>query len=89
LYVWLYRIGLVPNLMNSQPMKVTFVRDHFPNQGGGYTSQEQAAFPLDQAVTLVARGIAVFSDPADLEASHGRIDDLVNLAIAILAPQSR
>jgi hypothetical protein len=55
--------------MNSQLLKVTFVRDYSPNQGAGYNGQEEAAFALAEAVKLVALGVAVFSDPADLEAN--------------------
>lgn len=46
---------------------VTFIRDHYANTGAGYHSQEEAAFRLEDAIALVARGFAKFSDPADLE----------------------
>jgi hypothetical protein len=55
-------------------IKITFLKDHFPNQGAGYTGQEEAAFPIAQAVELVAKKIARFSDPADLETHREAVE---------------
>jgi hypothetical protein len=55
-------------------VKVTFVRDWFPNQGAGYTGQEEAAFRLEDAIALVVKGIAKFSDPANLETHREAVE---------------
>jgi hypothetical protein len=60
--------------MDTQLFKVTFVRAHSPSQGSGYNAQEEAAFPLDQAVVLIAKGVAEFSDPADFEANRKAVE---------------
>lgn len=43
-------------------LKITYAKDH-----DGYAANEEAAWPLEQAAQLVAKGVARFNDPADTE----------------------
>jgi hypothetical protein len=52
-----------------QVVNVVFVKDYSADSGTEYAKHEQVALPLDQANSLVHRGVAEFSDPP-LSALH-------------------
>lgn len=54
--------------------KIIFLQDYTERGQDNYASQEEAAFSLGDAIALVAKGVAVFSDPADLEANRVAVD---------------
>jgi len=60
--------------MSSEVLKVMFVKQSYRS----YQVNEEAAFPLRTAVWLVGRGIARFSDPADLETHAAEVAKAAN-----------
>jgi len=63
-----------PRLVARRLHEVFFIRDHFAGTGAGYPQGDKAAFRLEAAIELVARGVAEFSDSADLEANREAIE---------------
>jgi len=55
------------------PVSVTFRKDYRPNTEAAYMAGEGAAFPLEQAIQVVAQSYADFTKPDDLTTNHDAV----------------